>query len=40
VIFVYDIANSETFDALGHWTEEAKLFAPEDIVSFLVANKV
>ena len=40
VIFVYDVTNRESFDGLNHWTEEAKLFAPEDICTFLVGNKV
>jgi len=39
VYYLHDIADTESFETLHHWIEEAKLFAPEEICTLIVGNK-
>lgn len=39
VILMYDIANRETFDALGTWFSELDTFASQSVVKVIVGNK-
>jgi GTPase SAR1 family protein len=37
---VYDVTKDKTFDSLNKWIEDLKEQANEDIVIFLVGNKL
>lgn len=39
VVFVYDVTNSESFDALKKWIIEVDLHCPQDLPRILVGNK-
>jgi GTPase SAR1 family protein len=39
-LVVYDVTKDKTFDSLNKWIEDLKEQANEDIVIFLVGNKL
>ena len=39
VLFVYDVSNVESFNALGHWYRQARSYCNREVVQVLVGNK-
>jgi len=39
ILFVYDVSNMESFNALGHWYRQGRLYCNRDTVQVLVGNK-